>query len=158
MGRGRSPSIEVIAVYNPLVVWLYSCVVLAVIGLAAFVAFTGEPIGDYLVRKPNMAPFVLLVAAASAIEITRCAIMAWNMAVNGARALFVRDGRIVFISRYFASIPIAQIDSVIPGKKRAVYVRLSTGKSKTIYTIFLTPSKPGMVADKIRDIVRRTDG
>ena len=157
MDMGRPSSTNVIAIYNVPFVILYSSIILAAAGVGGVVAFTGEPIAAYLERKLEMVPLVLILIVGLAYEIARCLIIFYNIAINGGRALFVFKDKIVFISKYFSSIPIAQIVSVVPGKKKVVRIILSTGKSKKIYTSFLTPSDPKIVAQKIEALVQRVD-
>ena len=153
----RPTSPNVIAVYNIPFVILYCSIVFAVAGGFAVVAFSGEPIMAYLERKPAIASLVLATMVAIAIEVARCMIIFYNIVLNGGRALFVCKDRIVFISKYFTSIPIAQIVSVLPRKKKVVHVLLSTGKSRKIYTSFLAPSDPKIVAQKLDALVHAAD-
>ena len=154
MNMDRASRPNVIATYGLPFVVLYSLGILALLGLGGFVIFTGEPILAYLERKPFMVLYVLVIAIGGALEIARCAIIFYNIAVNGGRALFVENGRIVFISKYISSMPIAQITRVLPRKKKAVYVILSNGKLKKIYTAFLKPSDPNIIAQKIEALVQ----
>jgi len=155
MTTGRPATTDVLATYNVPFALLYSLVILAVAGISAVVTFTGEPIGAYLERKPGMAPYLVVIAVGSVIEIARCIIIFFNIILNGGAGLFVRNGKIVFISKYFTSIPIEQIVRVIPRKKKAVYVILSSGKTKRIYTSFLRPSDSYIVAKKIESVILR---
>jgi len=154
MNTGRPSDTEVIATYSVPFAILYTFIILAMAGVVMGVTFTGEPIASYLERKPGMAPLPLFFMVCFAIEISRCVIIFYNIFANRGRALFARGGKIVFISRYFSSIPIAQIVRVLPRKKKAVYVILSTGKLKKIYTVFLKPSDPRIVAQKIEALVQ----
>lgn len=152
MTIGRPATTAVLATYNAIFAFIYSFAVLSVAGICAFVTFTGEPIGSYLERKPAMAPYLVVIVVASAVEITRCVIIFFNIILNGGAGLFVRNDRIVFISKLFTSIPIEQIVRVIPRKKKVVYVILSSGKTKKIYTSFLKPSDSYIIAEKIESV------
>jgi hypothetical protein len=136
---------------------MYSLFIFVAVGVSGVVTFTGEPVESYILRKPAMLPFLLVIVAGAAIEIPRCAIMIYNILINEGVALFVRGGKIVFISRYFTSIPISQIANVVPIKKKTVHVILSNGKRKKIYASFLTPSDSKIVAQKIEALVHGVD-
>ena len=153
MTTGRPATTDVLATYNVPFALLYSLIILAVAGICAVVTFTGEPIGAYLERKPGMALYLVVIVVGSVIEITRCIIIFYNIILNRGAGLFVKNGKIIFISKYFTSIPIDQIMRVIPRKKKTVYVILSSGKTKRIYTSFLKPSDSHIIAKKIESVI-----
>ena len=153
MGMDRQLKTNVIAVYNVPFVIFYIAAILAVAGLSGVVAFTGEPVGAYLARKPAMTPFVLLIVGAVLIECARCAIISYNIFFNGGRALFVQGKNIVFISKYFTSINMEQIVRIVPRSKSLLYIILSNGKSKKIYTSFLRPGNENILAEKLEALI-----
>ena len=150
----RPATADVLATYSVPFVTLYSSIILAVIAVCVAVTFTGEPIGQYLARKINMVPYFAVILVGSVVEVVRITIMIYNILSNGGRALFVHGNKLVFFSKYFTSIPIEQIVRVIPRKKKAVYVILSSGKTKKIYTSFLKPSDPEILAKKIEYLIQ----